>query len=372
MAGSDVAPKWRSLSPVGGFVGLIAVMPTYLLRRFARANACSFSFLFQVVIIVSLERRGGTLQNLPSFLSRNRTAHKQSPWFGRKLTHRVFVNRNFALAILIGALGVAAVSGPWGAASLERRLLEKSTGALAAAGHDWAKVAMDGQVVNISGVAPSPEAVRDARRVTLAADGPGGRIIGGVTKVSTDEVTILAPLAAAPTMPTSDPVSQRPPAPETANGDANPVVAAQEESATQTAAPPPTASAASQCQDAIDAAVDTGRIVFRLNSYSLSVGDRQLLDRVAAQLRDCRGVRLVVEGHTDNRGAQSANLALSRRRAGAVRDYLAQTAGDDVAIIVSAFGESQPIAPNTSLAGRKANRRIEFVVETAGDQQESD
>ncbi|MCA8888279.1 MAG: OmpA family protein [Parvularculaceae bacterium] len=283
------------------------------------------------------------------------------------------MNRFLVSAILFLALGVVTISGPWGAASLERRLFEESTAALAGADLDWAKIVVDGQTVQISGVAPSPEAAHEAQRVVLASDGPGGRLRGGVTTVSTQGITVAAPAIASPIAP--KPATQKlvtaPAEPAASIGDADPAITEPQETEEQ-AQPPQTTDIAAQCQRAVDAAVKEETINFRLNSYALSGDDRRLLDRVATQLRDCRGVHLVVEGHTDSRGAQAANLALSRRRAGAVRDYLAQSVRGNVAISVAGFGESQPMAPNTSFAGRMANRRIEFVVKPASVPEESD
>ncbi|MEZ5916244.1 MAG: OmpA family protein [Parvularculaceae bacterium] len=215
--------------------------------------------------------------------------------------------------------------------------------------------------------------MREARRIVLAADGPGGRIRGGVTAVSTQEVTVTDPEATAQSAPR--PAAQKdalsPAAPGPSIDDAAPSFAEPQKTTGQ-AQTSQTTDVAAQCQKAVDDAIDGGSINFRLNSYALSGEDRRLLDRVAARFSDCRGVNLVVEGHTDNRGAEAANLALSRRRAGTVRDYLAQTVSGNVAISVAAFGESQPIAPNTSLSGRMTNRRIEFVVKPASEPEESD
>lgn len=80
-------------------------------------------------------------------------------------------------------------------------------------------------------------------------------------------------------------------------------------------------------------------------------------------LRQTPELRLGLEGHTDDRGGDSANQRLSLARAEAVRAALA--AGDPAlaqALEVRGHGESRPVADNRSLEGRAANRRVELVV----------
>lgn len=67
----------------------------------------------------------------------------------------------------------------------------------------------------------------------------------------------------------------------------------------------------------------------------------------------------VIEGHTDSRGSDSANNALSERRARAVA-RVAQAAGARV-YSVRGFGESRPLASNADAAGMAKNRRVEIL-----------
>lgn len=70
---------------------------------------------------------------------------------------------------------------------------------------------------------------------------------------------------------------------------------------------------------------------------------------------------LRVEGHTDNVGAAAYNQALSQRRAAAVREALVvQFKVAPTRLAAGGFGASRPVAPNTSLEGRAANRRVEL------------
>ena len=59
---------------------------------------------------------------------------------------------------------------------------------------------------------------------------------------------------------------------------------------------------------------------------------------------------------------KAANLTLSQQRADAVRDYLVKTGGIAAARLTSAgFGDTKPVAPNTTEEGKAQNRRVELV-----------
>ena len=69
-----------------------------------------------------------------------------------------------------------------------------------------------------------------------------------------------------------------------------------------------------------------------------------------------------IRGHTDNLGAPSVNLRLSRDRAAAVKIYLVQNLGIAAErLTTSGFGDTKPVASNATENGRAQNRRIEFV-----------
>ncbi|WP_439523887.1 OmpA family protein [Marivita sp.] len=67
----------------------------------------------------------------------------------------------------------------------------------------------------------------------------------------------------------------------------------------------------------------------------------------------------VIEGHTDSRASDASNMALSERRARAVAQ-VAQQAGARI-YSVRGFGESRPVASNSSTAGMAKNRRVEIL-----------
>jgi outer membrane protein OmpA-like peptidoglycan-associated protein len=84
-----------------------------------------------------------------------------------------------------------------------------------------------------------------------------------------------------------------------------------------------------------------------------------ILDTLAMQLlvRE-RPIRILVVGHTDDIGSDSANLALGRARAKAVRDYLVWRGVGAERVEIDSDGESHPVASNGTAAGRQLNRRI--------------
>ena len=124
---------------------------------------------------------------------------------------------------------------------------------------------------------------------------------------------------------------------------------------------------ASGGNDLYSALESEGRIVldgvrFETGSATLTADSESVLSEVATLLRQQPGLRLRIEGHTDNAGSTEANRALSERRAQAVRDHLVFVAGVDGARLeATGFGEDRPVASNDTPSGRQQNRRVELV-----------
>jgi len=75
------------------------------------------------------------------------------------------------------------------------------------------------------------------------------------------------------------------------------------------------------------------------------------------------GYKVSIEGHTDSIGTDKYNQALSERRAAAVKEYLLKHGVVDRARIKSVgYGESKPIADNSTAKGRFENRRVEILI----------
>jgi outer membrane protein OmpA-like peptidoglycan-associated protein len=98
---------------------------------------------------------------------------------------------------------------------------------------------------------------------------------------------------------------------------------------------------------------ETGRSALKPDSYTI-------LDIVAASLIANPDIKIEIGGHTDNTGSAATNLRLSQARADAVRAYLATKGVALDRMVARGFGPEQPVAPNTSAAGRAQNRRVEL------------
>lgn len=101
-------------------------------------------------------------------------------------------------------------------------------------------------------------------------------------------------------------------------------------------------------------------VLFAFNQASLTRKDRQTLDDFAAQLQSQKHYIVQVEGYTDSTGPADYNYQLSQRRADAVIQYLAQKYNVPAhKIFLIGLGKDNPVAQNTSSAGRAQNRRVD-------------
>ena len=86
------------------------------------------------------------------------------------------------------------------------------------------------------------------------------------------------------------------------------------------------------------------------------------LRNLAANLDKYPDTDLLIVGHTDSTGSESYNLALSKRRAMAVSDYLAAQGVTRTRLRMDGRGELEPVASNASEDGRQQNRRVEVAI----------
>jgi outer membrane protein OmpA-like peptidoglycan-associated protein len=82
------------------------------------------------------------------------------------------------------------------------------------------------------------------------------------------------------------------------------------------------------------------------------------LNQLANVMRKDSTLSLDIEGHTDNVGKDEFNMRLSQMRANAAKDYLVSIGIDAARITAQGFGETEPVATNTTKEGRAKNRRI--------------
>ena len=104
------------------------------------------------------------------------------------------------------------------------------------------------------------------------------------------------------------------------------------------------------------------KLYFAWDQAKLEDASFPVLDQVAQALKDNKGFRVQVEGHSDSSGADDHNQTLSEKRAEAVLDYLAAHGVARDRLVAKGFASSVPIDTNATVAGRENNRRVEFVV----------
>ena len=103
-------------------------------------------------------------------------------------------------------------------------------------------------------------------------------------------------------------------------------------------------------------------VTFEFNKTRLRPDALSLLDWAVKLLRRYPDMQVEVAGHTDSLGSNDYNQALSEARAQAVVDYFVETGVRAAQIRAKGYGESDPIAPNDTEAGRERNRRVELRV----------
>jgi len=101
-------------------------------------------------------------------------------------------------------------------------------------------------------------------------------------------------------------------------------------------------------------------IVFATGKADISEEAALRLETAYNTLAQNPDIAVEIRGYTDNVGKKAANVKLSQRRADAVRAYLVSKGIAGERITAKGFGPDNPIAPNTTAAGKAQNRRIEF------------
>jgi outer membrane protein OmpA-like peptidoglycan-associated protein len=103
-------------------------------------------------------------------------------------------------------------------------------------------------------------------------------------------------------------------------------------------------------------------VLFDFNKYTLKPEARERLARISGIVLAYPDLRLQVEGYTDSIGSDEYNQELSEKRAATVRDYLVSSGVSINNVVAQGFGKADPVADNSTAAGRKLNRRVDLVV----------
>ncbi len=99
------------------------------------------------------------------------------------------------------------------------------------------------------------------------------------------------------------------------------------------------------------------------SEINLTAQQRKEIQDMKYYLDQVEGSSVEVSGHTDNTGDASSNKRLSKKRAEFVRDYLTRTFNFKANNLqVAGYGSDKPVQDNNSSAGRKANRRVEIII----------
>lgn len=113
--------------------------------------------------------------------------------------------------------------------------------------------------------------------------------------------------------------------------------------------------------------VTLGDLLFDTGQFSLRRGSNAHLDKLAQFLNSNAERTAMIEGHTDDVGADSANMLLSQRRADTVKAFLVAQGIAANRLQATGKGEVLPLATNASVQGRQQNRRVEVIIANLND-----
>jgi len=103
-------------------------------------------------------------------------------------------------------------------------------------------------------------------------------------------------------------------------------------------------------------------VLFDFNKYTLKPEARERLARISGIVLAYPDLKLEIEGYTDSIGSDEYNQRLSEKRAASVRDYLVSSGVSMNNVFARELGKANPVADNSTAAGRKQNRRVEMIV----------
>jgi OOP family OmpA-OmpF porin len=107
--------------------------------------------------------------------------------------------------------------------------------------------------------------------------------------------------------------------------------------------------------------IDLYGVYFDTDKTDVKPDSKATLDEIASLLKIDHSLKLEVSGHTDNSGDKAHNMTLSQGRADAVKAMLVSKYGIDAKrLTAKGYGDTKPVAPNTTDAGKAKNRRVEL------------
>lgn len=120
------------------------------------------------------------------------------------------------------------------------------------------------------------------------------------------------------------------------------------------------AEAAEMSAEALRQRFEEENVHFDFDKYVLTPQAMMVLDEKAVYLRDNRRVRVLIEGHADERGTNEYNLALGDRRANSAKNYLIKSGVDASRFTTISYGEEQPLCNQRNESCWTKNRRAQF------------
>jgi outer membrane protein OmpA-like peptidoglycan-associated protein len=108
--------------------------------------------------------------------------------------------------------------------------------------------------------------------------------------------------------------------------------------------------------------VNLSDVLFDTARYTIKAPTQVSLAKVATILALYPGLKVQVEGYTDSVGSDEYNQKLSENRANAVHDFLVQNGVPTANVTAAGYGKADPVADNSTAAGRTQNRRVNLVV----------
>ena len=106
-----------------------------------------------------------------------------------------------------------------------------------------------------------------------------------------------------------------------------------------------------------------GNITFQTGSSNLEGSFHSVLDGVGTVLKKYDQTQLNIDGHTDSVGSEESNRNLSQQRSNSVSYYLTGQGISAQRIRTVGYGETKPLADNSTVAGRASNRRVELWIQ---------
>lgn len=110
-------------------------------------------------------------------------------------------------------------------------------------------------------------------------------------------------------------------------------------------------------------AIVLNNIFFKSGTAELEQESMVEIQRLAGLLQENQTMAIAIVGHTDNVGSDSDNMSLSSMRAQAVKTALESLGISASRLSSKGFGETSPVADNSTEQGRQKNRRVEFVIQ---------